>query len=53
MSQRLNDAEYQAKRAALWAALKAGEDSGPAEAFDLDAFIAELNAEYEANTERS
>ncbi|MBU4434985.1 MAG: type II toxin-antitoxin system ParD family antitoxin [Alphaproteobacteria bacterium] len=37
-----------AKLAALRAALKDGEESGIAEAFDIDAFIAELHAEADA-----
>jgi Arc/MetJ-type ribon-helix-helix transcriptional regulator len=49
MDQQPKDAEYERKLAALRAALKAGEESGPAEPFDIDAFIAEMNAEYEAH----
>lgn len=40
------DTEYDAKLAALRAALIEGEESGPAEDFDFDAFIAEMNAQH-------
>ena len=46
MDQQAKDAEYEAKLAALRAALKAGEESGPAEPFDIDAFIAEMHAQH-------
>jgi len=46
MDQRPKDAEYEAKLAALHAALKAGMDSGPAEPFDVDAFLAEIHAQH-------
>lgn len=35
-----------AKLAALRAALIAGEESGPSTEFDIDAFLAEMNAEH-------
>ncbi|WP_310003854.1 MULTISPECIES: type II toxin-antitoxin system ParD family antitoxin [Asticcacaulis] len=44
---RLLEAE-EAKLAALRAALIAGEESGPGEEFDIDQFLAEMNAEYAA-----
>jgi len=48
MDQRPEDSEYEAKLAALRAALIAGEESGPAEDFDIDAFIAEMEAQHQA-----
>jgi len=48
MDQQPEDAEYEAKLAALRAALIAGEKSGPAEDFDCDAFIAEMEAQHSA-----
>jgi len=53
MDQQSKDAEQEAKLARLRAALQEGLDSGPAEEFDIDAFIAEVNAEYEATLARS
>lgn len=44
MDQQAKDAAYEAKLAKLRAAIQEGLDSGPAEAFDLDAFIAEMHA---------
>jgi antitoxin ParD1/3/4 len=44
---RLLEAE-EAKLNALRAALIAGEESGPGEEFDIDQFLAEMNAEYAA-----
>lgn len=38
--------EQEAKLEALRAALIAGEESGPGQPFDVDAFLAEMNAEY-------
>jgi antitoxin ParD1/3/4 len=44
---RLLEAE-EAKLTALRAALIAGEESGPGEEFDVEQFLAEMNAEYAA-----
>ncbi|PIB94775.1 type II toxin-antitoxin system ParD family antitoxin [Caulobacter sp. FWC2] len=41
---------HEAKMAALRAAVKAGLNSGKPEAFDVDNFLAEVNAEYDAKS---
>ena len=41
---------HEAKMAALRAAVKAGLDSGKPEPFDVDNFLAEVNAEYDAKS---
>ncbi len=40
--------EHEAKLEALRAALIEGEESGPAEPFDFDAFLARKRSEYQA-----
>ncbi|WP_420962033.1 type II toxin-antitoxin system ParD family antitoxin [Brucella sp. IR073] len=40
--------EHEAKLRALEAALKEGEESGPATEFDFDEFLAQMHAEYKA-----
>lgn len=52
MDQRPKDAEYEAKLAALRAALIEGEESGFIEDFDFDALIAELNAKHRGRIKR-
>ncbi len=46
MDPRPKDAEYEAKLAALRAALIEGEESGFIEGFNFDAFIAEMHAKH-------
>jgi antitoxin ParD1/3/4 len=41
---------HEAKMAALRAAVKAGLNSGKPEPFDVDNFLAEVNAEYDAKS---
>jgi len=41
---------HETKLAALRAALIAGEQSGEPEPFDVDVFLAEVNAEYDAKS---
>jgi antitoxin ParD1/3/4 len=41
---------HETKLAALRAALIAGEQSGMSEPFDIDVFLAEVNAEYDAKS---
>jgi Arc/MetJ-type ribon-helix-helix transcriptional regulator len=53
MDQQPKDAEYEKKLAALRAALIEGEESGFDDDFDLDAFIAEKQAEYAAHKLRT